>query len=253
MKRCCWGLLFVLGWIQISHAHFPILKLDRVFTGVNQPVALLFAVGHPYEQEYENAAKPDKVTVVLPTGKTEEITANLTEDILNERKENPTIWKGVYTPDQKGDFILALDSHIEFGRRNRAYQQFLKTFIHVEFQDGWRQRSGQPVEIVPLTRPYGLEAGFVFSGQLLKGDQPLSGVQVDIEQLLEEVPDPASLPPEPYITRSVFTDPNGVFTHTLPHSGWWILAAEVDDIGSISHEGQTYTLNGLAAIWVYVQ
>jgi cobalt/nickel transport protein len=252
MYRTVLTYTFVCLFAVSSFAHFPILKLDTPMAKIDQPVLVWFAVGHPYEQDYEDAEKPHKVIVVTPTSKTIEITNTLKKGIFEERKEKPAIWTTQYSPKQKGDFVFALDTKTIFGRRKQAYQDYLKTVLHVDRQNGWRQRSGQPLEIVPLTRPYGLEEGFVFTGQLLKGDEPVSGVEVLLEPFLEKVPDLDNLPAEPFITRSVVTDPNGVFSYTLPTAGWWIVAAYVENIGSVQHQDQTYTLNSQAILSVYI-
>ncbi len=91
----------------------------------------------------------------------------------------------------------------------------------------------------------------VFSGQLLKGDEPVVGVEVEIERFLNEPP--KDLPPEPMITRVVVTDPNGVFTCTLPDPGWWLCAAYVKDVGKFAKDGREYTRNALAGIWIHVE
>ncbi|MGC9330030.1 MAG: DUF4198 domain-containing protein, partial [Candidatus Hinthialibacter sp.] len=212
-----------------------------------------FAVGHPYEQEYEDAEKPESIFAILPTGKRVDLTSELKEDVHAVGDQKSKVFKLAYKPSLKGDAVIGLNTSIYYGRKQTAYQDFLKTFVHVDRMDGWRQRTGQPVEIVPLTRPYGLQAGFVFTGQVMKGDKPAAGVEVEIEQYREVPPDPNALPPEPLITRVVVTDPNGVFSHTLPEEGWWLMAAAIENAGKVEKDGQSYSLNGLAALWVHVE
>jgi len=254
MKRIS-SIVILLSLISVSTAlaHFPILIHDAPFAEINKPVNLLYAVGHPYEQEYEDAEKPQSVFAIKPSGQKVQLIPILKGTVHTVRDQKAKAFKLAYTPDQKGDHIIGLNSSIYFGRKQQAYQDFLKVFIHAERTEGWRNKTGQPMEIVPLTRPYGLEAGFVFSGQVLKNGEPAPGVEIEIEQYLDTPPDLKNLPPEPMITRIAVTDPNGVFVHTLPHQGWWIMAAYVEDVNKIRHEGKTYSLNAQAAMWVHVE
>jgi len=237
--------------ISAAFAHFPILIHDSPFAAMNQTVNLTFAIGHPFEQEYENAAKPESCTAILPSGKRIDLTNQLRKTVRQSGAGNHTVWKLAFQPTQKGDTVIALNTIPTFGRNQQAYQDFLKAVVHVERQDGWRERTGQPLEIVPLTRPYGLEEGMVFTAQLMKGNEPVAGAEVEIERFLPDPP--KDLPPEPMITRVVVTDPNGVFSCTFPDPGWWLCAAYMKDVGKIEKDGETYTQNGLAGIWIHIE
>lgn len=253
MKKVLAGVVLSFAAVQSGFAHFPMLIHDTPFAEVNQPVQFMYAVGHPYEQEYAPAAKPEKVYVVSPDGSQQDITDQLTEGTYQVDDITAEVWNFEYAPADFGDSIVALNSEPLFGLNQVVNQEYLKVILHASGQSGWDQRTGQPIEIVPLTRPYGMEEGFVFTGQLMQGDQPLAGVDIEIEQFLTHVPRPEDLPPEPMITRVVKTDVNGIFSYTLPNPGWWILAASVDNAGVITIDGNEYTLNGLAALWVHVE
>ncbi len=255
MKKRCLVIsaIIMAGMVQSVCAHFPMLIHDAPFASVNQIVNLMFAVGHPYEQEYANPAKPEKVTAIFPDGQIVDLTDTLSQGTYTVDELTANIYEFTFKPEEPGDFIIALDSEPEFGLNNTLLQEYLKICVHAEEQGGWDQRTGQPIEIMPLTRPYGIEEGYVFTGQVLKGDEPLAGVEVEIEQFLTHVPALEDLPPEPLITKVVKTDANGVFSQTLPHPGWWIAAASVEDAGEVTKDGGTYTLSGLAGIWIHVE
>ena len=87
---------------------------------------------------------------------------------------------------------------------------------------GWEEPLGQTTEIVPLTRPYGLWVGNVFQGRVLYNGKPMAGVEVEVEyfNLLDEARR-LSAPSTPYVTQSVLTDSDGVFTYAMPRQGWW--------------------------------
>lgn len=237
-----------------AYAHFPMLIPDSPFAEVNQSVEILYSVGHPYERDYEDAEKPHKVTAIPSAGSPEDITSALAPKPLTVSGITHGAWSVAFAPKQSGDTVIALDSAPSISRNGETlYQEYVKTVIHAERQRGWDARTGRPLEIVPLTRPYGLQEGFVFTGRLMKGDEPVAGETIYIEQFVEEVPDPDNLPPEPLITQVVKTGEGGYFTHTLPNAGWWVMGAYVDGIGEIGHEGKTYRLNAFAGLWVRVE
>ncbi len=252
-KTIFYGTLMAAVFASSAFAHFPMLTCDTIFGESNQPVQIVFAVGHPYEQEYENAMKPERVTAILPNGNTMDLTAQLQEKKIPYKGESVIAWNLEYKPRRRGDTIIALDTKPHIGENNTLYQEYVKLIVHTESERGWRQRTGKPLEIVPLTRPYGIEEGEVFTAQLMKGDAPVADETVYIERFLMQAPDPDDLPPEPLITKSVVTDPNGVFSCTLLKPGWWICAAEVDDLGKIERDGKTMTLEALTGLWIHVE
>ncbi len=245
--------IFVIIISPFALAHFPMLIHDVPYAKLGEAVNVTFSVGHPYEQEYADAKKPEKVTAILPTGKKMDFTSNLMKKTVEVGGSSIQTWTLNYSPQQKGDTIIALDTKPEVGPNNTIFQDFIKIFIHTERQDGWRQRTGQPIEIVPLTRPYGFEAGSVFTGRLMKGDEPVAGAEIEIEQRLTVPPEPEDLPPEPMITKVVVTDPNGVFTCTLPYAGWWICGGYVEDAGQLTKNEKEYNLSGFAGIWILME
>src|SRR5947209_944968 len=107
------------------------------------------------------------------------------------------------------------------------------------------------LELVPLTRPYGLEPGLVFQAQLLVTGKPVPGALVEVERMNPEPPKEADLPPDEQITRKTKTDPNGVLTCTLPDAGWWVITA-VTDGGARDHEGKPRPVRRRATLWVNV-
>ncbi len=250
MKQFCFILLFSC-FAMPGMAHFPIFLHDAPFAQLGESIHLFFADGHPYEREWEDAPQPEKIFALLPSGKREDLTEQMVEKSVEIEDEEIVTWAVDYSPKQKGDTIFALNTQPYFGRGNQAYQEYSKVISHVDIQKGWDQSTNQPLEIVPYTRPYGLEEGFLFTGQLVQEGQPVPNIEIEIEQYLEEPPQ--ELPPEPLITYVVKTDANGMFSFTLPRPGWWMLAGYVEDIGDIKNDNETYTLNGTAQIWVHVE
>lgn len=91
---------------------------------------------------------------------------------------------------------------------------------------GWDALVGFPVEIEPLTRPYGLWTGNVFRGIVRKNGQPAPYATIEIEFLNEG--GAVAVSNETLITQVVKADGQGVFAYALPHAGWWGFAALID-------------------------
>jgi cobalt/nickel transport protein len=245
-------LLLVLGWIQPIQAHFPILIHDADLTATNGPVTVTYATGHPFELELEPAARPERVRWLDRRGRATDVTASLAKTSYRA-DTNAIAWQFVFDPAMD-DLLVALDSETSSDPRQKTlYREYVKLWLYRGRQESWQQRTGQPLEIVPLTRPYGLLPGTVFTGRLMRGDQPVADTEIYAERLSDQRPDPGSLPPEPLITFVVRTDGEGRFALTLIDPGWWVFGAYVDDLGSVSHQGETWRLEGFAGAWVRVE
>jgi cobalt/nickel transport protein len=91
---------------------------------------------------------------------------------------------------------------------------------------GWDAKVGFPVEIMPLTRPYGLWTGNAFRGIVSRNGKPVPYAEIEVEYRNDtgniRVPDDA------YETQVIKADANGVFSYVMPKAGWWGFAALVD-------------------------
>lgn len=249
-------VVLICGIAHAASAHFPMLLTKSPFVQEKQTVDFIFSVGHPYERDYESAEKPAAVFAINNRG--------VKEDLLPQIKENKaytadfgediSAWDISFTPQIKGCYVIGLNSAPHISRNGESlYQEYIKTVLYAERGSGWDQRTMQPLEIVALTRPFGIKPGFTFRGRLMKADQPIADKTIYIEHFEETVPNPDTLPVEPLITFEVKTDSDGFFTATLPESGWWIIASYSDNIGKITREGKTYQHNAMAGIWLHVE
>lgn len=192
-----------------------------------ETVNLKILWGHPYEHHLFDAPKAKEVSARLrsPTG--ELISLDLNETKIEGKRAYETSFKA----DQLGDYLVL----VKLVAKEHGLVDRVKAVIHCgPVQMGWSENTNRKQEIIPLTRPYGLEEGFVFSGRVLYQGEPLSYAKVEVEKyhskpqaeevlsLLEErsMPDPDSM-----ITRVTTTDPNGVFSYTLDEAGIWFLGA----------------------------
>jgi cobalt/nickel transport protein len=112
----------------------------------------------------------------------------------------------------------------------------------------WDDVRDQEVEIVPLSRPYGLWVGNVFQGQVLFRGKPAKGAVINIERYNEN--GEFTAPSTHYATQAVLTDPNGIFTYAMPFEGWWGFSVIFDSGRIIKHKGKKGRLGLGATFWV---
>jgi len=120
----------------------------------------------------------------------------------------------------------------------------------LEAEEGWDRPVGLPVEIIPLTRPYGLWAGNCFTGQVMMRGKPVPGAEVEVEFFNPK--GERKVPAGPFVTQVVKADANGVFTYTMPWGGWWGFAALLSDPKvKLKKDGKDKEVELGGVIWVY--
>ncbi len=244
--------LACLGLLAIpARAHYNMLLPQTPSAKLGKPVVIDYQWGHPFEHQLFNAPAPQSITVVGPDGKKTDLAkARETIHVFGTDGKKVTAYRWRFTPRRRGDCVLLLESPPIFMKEEKIFfQDTVKVVLHVEDQDGWDAAAGRPFELVPLTRPYGLEPGMVFQGQVLAAGKPAPGTLVEIERY-NPTP-PRKLPPDEHMTRTAKTDPNGVVTCTLTDAGWWCLTAQRDG-GKREHEGKSYGVKQRTTFWVFV-
>ena len=100
---------------------------------------------------------------------------------------------------------------------------------------------------MPLTRPYGLYKGNLFSGVVYYKGKPAKNVTVEVEYYNTKG---LKAPSDAHVTQVVNTNERGEFSFAMPLEGWWGFAALIDDDQKIKHEGKEYPVELGAVIWV---
>jgi cobalt/nickel transport protein len=114
--------------------------------------------------------------------------------------------------------------------------------------DGWDRMIGFPVEIQPLTRPYGLWAGNLFTGVVTQYGKPVPFAEVEVEWRNDGSLEP---PADAFVTQVLKADSQGVFSYAMPRAGWWGFAALIEgDEPMPNPEGKPVPVEQGALIWV---
>jgi cobalt/nickel transport protein len=254
MKHLSW--LFLAEILVLStgalHAHYSMLLPESSSARSGQPVTIVFQWGHPFEHQLGNAPAPKSLTVLSPSGKKIDLTTALREVAFLPARQSSGIraFRLRFTPEERGDFVFVLHgSPIWMEEDHAFFQDTVRVVLHVQAQKGWDASVGKGFEMIPLTRPYGLQPGMAFQARVLADGQAVAGTLVEVERY-NPAP-PTSLPPDEHITRTAKTDPGGVVTVSLMESGWWSLTAARDG-GKKEHDGKTYPVRERVTFWVFV-
>jgi cobalt/nickel transport protein len=247
---CTSSLLFVGVLAGLAQAHYNMLFPDRPVVKRGEPANVMYQWGHPFEHQLFDAPVPHQFLVLGPDGQKADLLANLEKEQPAANGESPITYRCRFTPRLRGDYLFLLQTPPIWMEEDQEFlEDLVKVVLHVQVQKGWDRVAGEPFELVPLTRPYGLEPGTVFQVQALAEGKPLAASQVEVEHYNPSPP--RELPPDEQITRVVKTQPGGVATCTLTQPGWWCLTAQRDH-GQREHNGKAYPVRQRATLWVFV-
>jgi cobalt/nickel transport protein len=115
----------------------------------------------------------------------------------------------------------------------------------------WDRELGLPVEILPLSRPYGLWTGNLFRGLVKQQGRPVPFAEVEVEWRNDGS---LEVPSDPFITQVIKADANGVFAYAMPRAGWWGFAALVEgEDKQPNPEGKPVPVEQGGLIWVHTR
>ncbi len=213
-------------------AHFGVITPsdDIVTQDDDKKLGLAVKFIHPMEGPYMEMAKPRQFGVMAGGEKTDLLASLAAQKGKSaEQTESFTYWQGNYQIKRPGDYTFFLEPAPYWEPAEDVFIiHYTKVCVNaLGLEEGWDQPVGLETEIVPLSRPYGLWTGNLFTGQVLVKGQPAANVPVEVEYLNPAAGKKGHLKPpsDPYITQVVKTDANGVFSYAMPKAGWWGFAA----------------------------
>jgi len=261
MKSAMPLILALLSFYFVAapgQAHYNMLVPETAAAKRGDTVAFTYLWGHPFEHQLFDAPSPKSITVNGPDGKKTDLMNALEKTAIPTTDgKNVTGWHFRFKPELRGDYVFYLVTEPIWMEAEREYwQDTVKVTLHVQAQKNWDAALESGFEIVPLTRPYGLQPGMVFQAEVAVRPAPsnsgacsVAGTLVEIERY-NPTP-PRSLPPDEQITRTVKTDRQGVLTCTHTDAGWWCLTAQRDG-GKLAHNGKKYPVRQRTTYWVFV-
>ncbi|PLX43470.1 MAG: DUF4198 domain-containing protein [Deltaproteobacteria bacterium] len=232
------------GTCALAHFGAIIPSDDIVDSGESPNITLDIKFIHPMEGHFMQMERPTKVEVFARGSK-----SDLTDKLNEQRKDGFSWWKLPYAIKRPGDHIFMVEPAPYWEPAEEAFIIHLTKVVvgAMGLEVGWDEPTGAKVEILPLTRPYGLWTGNIFTGVVLKDGKPLPSAEVEVEYLNEDGIKP---PSDSYITQVVKADESGVFSYAMPREGWWGFAALVEGDEKLEHEGKLYPVEIGGVFWV---
>jgi cobalt/nickel transport protein len=233
-------------------AHFAMIIPSKDVVGKDdkKDVSILLQFTHPFEGGPQmQMDKPEKFGVVVGDKAVDLLGA------LQEKKvDGKSTWETTYKIKKPADYVFfVVPKPYWEPAEDKFIVHVTKTVVDaMGAEEGWDQpiakAAGLPVEIVPMSRPYSLYAGNVFTGQVFKEGKPVSNAEVEVEWWGKGK---TKAPTDAHVTQVVKADANGIFSFGMPKPGWWGFAALMEDSKKIKHEGKDKKVELGAVLWLY--
>ncbi|MDR1461030.1 MAG: DUF4198 domain-containing protein [Campylobacteraceae bacterium] len=240
-------LLLVLFFISSAFAHFQTIIVDKSVLEQEDgnEINIVYEFTHPFEQELMNMVKPQEAGVFVDGKKISLL--NILKS--SSKKDKLTVWNAKYTVKEPGVYQFYVDPAPYFEpAEDKFIRHQTKTIVDAfGSSEGWDEPIGLKAEIIPLSRPYSLYTGNIFSAQVLYKGKPVANAEIEIEFYNIKG---LKAPNDMYVTQVIKADQNGVFHAALPFEGWWGFAALIDDDQSIKKDGKEYPVELGAVLWL---
>jgi cobalt/nickel transport protein len=242
-------LFFLTLSASTASAHFGmVIPSKNIITPENKSLRLTLSFSHPFEMRGMDLSRPHAF-YMRTTDKTTDLLPGLQPTTVMGRKA----WRSEVTIKRPGVYWFVMEPAPYWESAEDIFiLHYTKTAVAAFGDDeGWDAPMGLPVEIVPLTRPFGNYAGNSFTGRVLQQGKPVANTPVEVE--LYNRDKTLSAPSDYHITQVVRTDDNGIFTFTCPRTGWWGFAALLEGDKTVKGpDGKEKDMEMGAVLWTYM-
>ncbi len=247
-------VMLIATWASAHYHALTPAGYDQWQARKNAAVNYNLIWGHGYEHIWFDVAPVKSLVAHPPEGGAKDLVDALAPMKVRavDGKEYDA-YKFVYKPAERGDHILALTAGLQWDEEDGAWlQDYAKAVLHVQSEGGWDRAVGQPLEVLPLSRPYGIVPGAALSFRVLYKGAPAKGLRIERELLMPETPKPEALPAEPFIAYSAKTGPEGAAVFSFPAAGWYGVTAMRPSGEKREEGGHSGELVERSTLWVYV-
>ncbi|WP_022940272.1 DUF4198 domain-containing protein [Psychromonas hadalis] len=219
-----------------ANAHFQMLYTPDLLHAKGGEISFKMPFTHPAASGHVMAVDKPQAFYVIRKGKKTDLMHT-----ISDIEWQSSVDKGhAYQADVKlrglGDYVFIVQPSPYFEVQEDIYiQQITKTIVNVgNLPTDWNNDLGLTAEIVPLTKPYAIYEGGIFSAVVKSKGQPVPFAAVEVE-FINYLPDmqknhfaktPIMTPPsEIFVTQTIYADANGTFHFSLLKAGQWGFAA----------------------------
>lgn len=217
---------------------------------------ILIALVEPYEYTGREIDRPQLFGMYFQSPfqenqKTDLEWIDLLSDIEEIRYLNHKAWSANIDVAKPGLYKFVLETRPWWDERRGIFLQHQGKLLLpiLGIDDGWNVPTGQSLEIVPLTNPFGLVAPAFFSGKFLVDGKPLPDMQIIMGKLNTTR---AEAPTRWHEAMEARTDANGQFGFVLNKPGWWYCEARIPGNPLKGPDGEMRELLRSTLLWVHV-
>ncbi len=237
--------ILAIAFVPAASAHMHLMIPSTDMAAPGETVEFDITYTHPITGgPVMNMDFPQRFGLLLD-GEETDLTGALEPTQVNERQA----FTAEYEVAQPGAHVFFLDTAPREGHGGVVSQYHLKVVVDsLGAHSGWDASVGAPLEIDPLSRPYGLWTGNLFRGVVRHQGEPVSGALVTIEY---NNIDGVELPGDAFMGQVVKTDANGVFAYAIPRAGWWGFSVTLEEDDEVENsQGEMVSIRHGAIMWV---
>ncbi len=240
-------ILFITCFAYNAAAHFGMIipSDSMVEQGENSRIDLKISFSHPFEGMGMDMEKPNVFKVVRDDSSTDLLSYLKKTSVMNHKA-----WGTDYRIKRPGAYIFYAEPVPYFEPAEDCFIiHYTKTVVAAFGRDeGWDKEIGLKTEIAPLSKPFGLYEGNIFSGIVKLEGKPVPYAEVEVEYYNKDKKFKA--PSEYMVTQTIKADGNGVFVYAVPKDGWWGFAALNTADYQLEYKGEKKDVELGAIIWV---
>lgn len=233
---------------SLAHYGMIIPSDTMVMQQETRDISMEISFSHPFERKGMELATPRVFRLYGPEGETDLLPSMKAATIMGAPGFTATL--SIARP---GLHVLYMEPQPYWEPAEDAFIiHHTKTYVAAFGEDdGWDEPHGLVTEIVPLSKPYGLWAGNLFQGQVLRNGVPVAGAEVEVEFYNQDAD--VTAPSDYMITQTVKADADGVFSYAAPAPGWWGFAALTTADFQLPVDGVMKDVELGAVTWVHFE
>lgn len=216
----------------MANAHFQMIYTPEAQLEKPTNLDLKLVFGHPMENGHTmDMGTPEEFFVKFKNKKID-LLPTLKKIKWQGAHNTGVAYQADFKVKRNGDYIFGLVPAPYYEKSEDIYiQQYTKNYVNKgALPTNWNEPVGMKTEILPLSKPYQVFTGSVFTGQVLSNGKPVAKAECEVEfintkvdlknnkfgkELLGNVPTSGIV---------VTTDENGIFNLGVPKAGTWGVA-----------------------------
>lgn len=250
------GIAWSISPVGVMIPSEPVIEMKqpagqkKSLPNAEREVDILFSLISPAAFLGEDMDMPQMFAVIIQDESGQE-RKELLGDLQEIKYMNKKAWGANVAVDKPGLYQFIMESRPWWNQSSKSFHQhFVKVQLPVLGKDtGWNKPLGTSLEILPISRPFGLVAPALFSGQIMLNGQPCKDLPVYAGRINSDKKKFATHWHEELETIS---DNNGRFAFIFNSPGWWYCEANAHADLLKGPDGHNSPVIKSAIFWIYI-